>query len=116
MFIPKQMQARMEPTRTVVCKWCGLKGLKKEFWACRDGPIEWWFCDREHCSMWGEWRHDRHIGPILKLPHFARSTNLDDVPVEKLLQISQMLGETWPRPQQFKQRSQVSQSTLRTSQ
>jgi len=39
------------------CRWCGARGLKRDFYKLRDGPIDWWFCNDDHALEWLDHRH-----------------------------------------------------------
>lgn len=45
------------PETRCYCQWCAERGLRREFFKLRDGPIDWWFCNEDHALEWLEKRH-----------------------------------------------------------
>ena len=46
-----------KPESRCYCQWCAKRGLRREFYKLRDGPIDWWFCNDDHALEWLEKRH-----------------------------------------------------------
>tara|TARA_Y100000361_G_scaffold153707_1_gene176280 strand:- start:830 stop:1132 length:303 start_codon:yes stop_codon:yes gene_type:complete len=55
--LPREARRTVTPQLTAHCQWCCRIANRKELFRLKHGPIDYWFCDRDHAELWLEFRH-----------------------------------------------------------
>lgn len=79
MFIPRKYQQpmpRFSGQRATWCQWCCERGARKDLFAVKDGPIDWYFCDASHYGDWLKYRVCWPVSDVLKMTPAERAERL----------------------------------------
>lgn len=55
--LPHRARQPSKSQLTSHCQWCCSISEKKNLFKLVDGPVEHWFCDKNHAELWLEFRH-----------------------------------------------------------
>ena len=55
--LPHRARQPSKSQLTSHCQWCCSISEKKKLFKLVDGPVEHWFCDKNHAELWLEFRH-----------------------------------------------------------
>ena len=73
MFLPKHTHKQCVQGW---CRWCCKRAQKKHMFKVRQGPVDWFFCDDEHASLWFEYRYKPETYALCKMLPEEREIHL----------------------------------------